>query len=364
MKEIILNLKDRGYSIVIADSFFFLSGYLKKLGMGNYACVITNAKIKRLLEKQIVSCLKEADVESRFLLVKDSEESKSLEIASNIIEKILQVDQKKKVFIIALGGGVIGDLAGFTAAVYKRGIPFIQIPTTLLAQVDSSIGGKTAVDVKQAKNIIGAFYQPKLVYSNIAALKTLPRKEITSGLAEIIKYAMIKDKVLFGLLEKEMETLLNGEEKILEEVIAVCSRIKADVVADDEYEKKGKRTILNFGHTFGHAIEAAASYSKKYSHGQAVAIGMLMACDLSVMLGICSEKITAKLERLIKIAGLPVSVQGVKLTDAIAAMRHDKKFISGKNRFVLPVSIGKVKVVENISEEKIKAAFSGRFKDV
>lgn len=362
MKELTLHLPGRSYPIVITESFSFLPDYLKRLDLGNCACVVTNSKIKSIFGNTIASFLNKSAIETHFLLVKDSETSKSFETAFLLIEKILKIDKKKKVFVAALGGGVVGDLAGFVAAVYKRGVPFVQIPTTLLAQVDSSIGGKVAVDVKEAKNIIGAFYQPKLVYINTAALKTLPQMEIQSGLAEVIKYGMIKDKLLFELLENNMEALLKKEAAILEEVIFRCVRIKAEIVEEDENEKKGKRTILNFGHTFGHSIETASAYAKKFSHGQAVAVGMLMACDLASSLGICLLNLGERLENVIKRAGLPVSAKGLKLKDILSAMQHDKKFIHGKNRFVLPVRIGKVAVVEDVNEEKIRRACGGRLK--
>jgi 3-dehydroquinate synthase len=363
MKKIILHLPNRSYPIIIADSFSFLPYFLKKVSVGNYACIVTNSKISRIFAASLISSLKKVGISSRLFLVKDTEASKSFEVARLLIERILNVDKKKRIFIIALGGGVIGDLAGFVASVYKRGVPFIQIPTTLLGQVDSAIGGKVAIDVKKAKNIIGTFYQPQLVYSNLATLKTLPLNEIKAGLAEIIKYAMIKDKELFGLLERKIESLLNREKEILERVIFKCAQIKALIIEEDEKEKKGKRTILNFGHTFGHAIEAASFYSRKFSHGQAIAIGMLMACDLAVSLGVCSDRVTERLETIIKRAGLPTCVIGLKLKDILSSLQYDKKFIYGKTRFVLPLSVGKVRVFEDIDVKKIKQVCQSRMKN-
>ncbi len=363
MKKITLHLPGRSYPIVVTDSFSLLPRYLKKVDAGNHACIVTNSKIKRLFAGQITGALKKAAIDSDFFLIQDTETSKSFEVACLLIEKILKMDKRKKIFIVALGGGVVGDLAGFVACIYKRGVPFIQIPTTLLGQVDSSIGGKVAVDVKEAKNIIGAFYQPCLVYSSLATLETLPLIEIRAGLAEIIKYAVIGDKNLFKTLENKMELLLNRQKKILEQVIFICARIKSLIVEEDEKEKKGLRTILNFGHTFGHAIEAACAYSKKVSHGQAIAIGMLMACDLSVSLSLCSNETGERLEAIIKRAGLPTHIVGLKLKDILSAMKHDKKFIHGKNRLVLPISIGKVGIFEDIDERKIKAACRARIKN-
>lgn len=363
MKKITVNLKDRSYNIVIADSFSLLAECLKELNLGECACIITNSKIKHIFEKQITAQLNRAGIKSFYFIVKDAETSKSLETTQVLLRKILKIDKKVKLFIAALGGGVIGDLAGFTASIYKRGLPLIQIPTTLLAQVDSAIGGKTAVDVKEAKNIIGSFYQPRMVYTNIAALDSLPADEIKSGLAEIIKYGMIKDKELFELLEQKTGSLINKEREILEKVIFRCVQIKARIVEQDEREKKGKRTILNFGHTFGHAIETASAYSKKFTHGQAIAAGMLIACDLAADLSLCPPHVTRRLENIIKKIGLPYFVKGLKLKDILSALRHDKKFIEGKNRLVLPLEIGRVKVITDVNDEKIKQACLSRLKN-
>lgn len=363
MKKITVNLRDRSYNIIAADSFALLPECLRKLNLGNYACIITNSKIKHIFEKQITTQLNRAGIKSFYFIVKDAETSKSLKTTQILLKKILKIDKKKKLFIAALGGGVIGDLAGFVAAIYKRGLPLIQIPTTLLAQVDSAIGGKVAVDVSEAKNIIGAFYQPRLVYSNIAALESLPVSEIKSGLAEIIKYGMIKDKELFEFLEQKIDSLINKEQEILEKVIFRCVQIKAKIVEQDEREKKGKRTVLNFGHTFGHAIETASAYSKKFTHGQAIAVGMLIACDLAEALSLCPPQVTQRLENIIKKTGLPYFVKGLKLGDILSALRHDKKFVEGKNRFVLPLEIGKVKIITDVNDEKIKQACLSRLKN-
>jgi len=264
-------------------------------------------------------------------------------------------------FIIALGGGVIGDLSGFVAAIYKRGINYIQIPTTFLAQIDSAIGGKTAVDLSLGKNLIGAFYQPRLVLSDISVLSSLDRKQIRFGLAEAIKYGVIKDKQLFGFIEKNYKKIINLNKKALEFVVYRCSAIKAKVVAQDEMERRGIRTILNYGHTIGHGLEAAGGYLS-YSHGQAVALGMIAAARIARDLDMLDIRSCNRIERIISKVGLPTSVRGISKTKLLKAISHDKKFIRGKNRFVLPVRIGKVIVREGVPKDIINNAIDSLIK--
>jgi 3-dehydroquinate synthase len=292
--------------------------------------------------------------------VPDTEKSKSLPQLENLIKKIVDFDQKRPPFILAFGGGIIGDLAGFAAAIYRRGIPYIQIPTTLLSQVDSSIGGKVGIDLPQGKNLIGAFYQPKLVYSNVTLLKTLPLAQIREGLAEVIKYGVIADAGLFCFLEKNYKKILNLNSAALSHIIYKSALIKAKIVSLDEKETLGKRTILNFGHTIGHALEAASSYSKGYTHGQAISIGMLCACYISYKLGLTKKNLLERLEDLVDKVGLPKTICGLNLSDILRAQEHDKKFIHGTNRLVLPRYLGKVVIKENIPLGLIKAAIQIR----
>jgi 3-dehydroquinate synthase len=249
---------------------------------------------------------------------------------------------ERKSFIVALGGGVVGDLAGFVAATYLRGIPFVQVPTTLLAQVDSSVGGKTGVNLKSGKNLVGAFYQPRLVLCDLDTLKNLPRREYVSGLAEVIKYGVIYDEVLFAQLERNLPKLLKRDAETLRDVVARCCEIKADVVGQDETES-GLRAILNFGHTIGHAIENSSGYGK-YLHGEAISIGQVAAAKLShKILGFPSDDV-GRIEKLFIHASLPVKI---KLSSAqrkklFAAMKLDKKVSGGEIKFVLAEKIGKV----------------------
>jgi 3-dehydroquinate synthase len=272
-----------------------------------------------------------------------------------VIKELARFDQKKKVFIIAFGGGVVGDLAGFVASVYKRGINYVQIPTTLLAQVDSAIGGKTAVDLDLGKNLVGAFYQPRLVFSEVSFLKSLDMTQLRCGMAEVIKYAVIKDRKLFNFLENKYPLILRKNPAALETIIYACSRIKAKIVTHDEKEVSGLRSILNFGHTIGHAIEAASGY-KGYNHGQAVSLGMLVAVDLSKKLGLIDLNSALRIRSLIKLYGLPLRLKGVKVDRIIRAHYHDKKFSGKENKFVLTGGIGKPRIVRNIKLDLIKEA--------
>ncbi len=361
MQTIELNLKKRSYNIIVgSNTIKFLGKYIAKLNIGCDAYVITNASIKNKYGEALNKALKQAGFTVKFNLVPDAEGSKSIGMASSVIENIVRYDKKKRVFIVAFGGGVIGDLAGFIASIYKRGVPYLQIPTTLLAQVDSSIGGKTAVDLIQGKNLVGAFYQPRLVFSDVAILKTLTRRQLQSGLAEVIKYAIIKDPQLFAYLEKKYQDALSLKESALEFIVTRCSFIKAKIVREDEREEKGIRTILNFGHTIGHALEVAGNY-KAYNHGEAIALGMLVACDISKKLRFTDNETLRRIENLIRAAGLPTRIQGVSLGDIIEAHYRDKKFIGKKSKFVLLKDIGRVKVVENIPLKVIKEAVRKRF---
>ena len=354
MKKIRLALGKRSYDIFIgAQEIKDLGRKLKALDLGTDAYILTNKLIKdkyglllkRVLLKEGFGCY--------FKLVADTEKSKSIATAAAVIKDIAGRDYKKRIFIIAFGGGVVGDLAGFVASVYKRGIPYLQVPTTLLAQVDSSIGGKTGVDLDAGKNLVGAFYQPRLVFSDIAFLKSLPLRQLKAGLAEVIKYSLIADKRLFVFLQNRYRDVLKRDPDVLKKIIYACSLIKADLVSEDEKEVLSKRTLLNFGHTLGHAIEAAGGFSL-YNHGEAVALGMLSAIEMSRSLKLLKPEDARLAKRLIKLYGLPDKLKGVSLEKVINAHFHDKKFKGRKNRFVLLAAIGKAKVVSDISLDIVK----------
>ncbi len=361
MKIIKVSLGERSYKIIVGNNIIARLGpQIKNLNIGSSAYIITNPTIKNKCGSLFRNSLKKSGLDVIFKLIPDSEKSKSLKIAYSVISDLMRYDKKKRLFIIALGGGVVGDLAGFVASIYKRGIAYIQIPTTLLAQVDSAIGGKTAIDLTEGKNLIGAFYQPRLVLSDVSLLKTLTLKQMRSGLAEVIKYGLIKDAGLFVYLEKHAQDIFRQKKSALESVVSRCSLIKAKIVEQDEKETKGVRTILNFGHTIGHAIEAAAGY-KKYNHGEAVALGMLVACEISKKLRLLNDNVFVRIEALIKKAGLPVKIRGVALNKIIGAHYHDKKFIGAKNKFVLIQGIGRPKIVKNIPLGIIREAIRMRF---
>jgi len=356
MLPVKVNLKDNSYDILIGvDILADLGEILKSLSIGKDAIVITNPVIKRLHGKALTKSLKKSGFNVDFFEVPSGERSKSANSAFKLIEKIAQKDVNRQNFIIAFGGGVVGDLAGYIAASYKRGIPYIQVPTTFLAQIDSAIGGKVAVDLPIGKNLIGAFYQPKLVLSDVRLLATLDKRQIRNGLSEAVKYGIICDKNLFAFIEANSKKLLSLDKKALMEVVLNCSRIKAKVVMSDEKETKGIRTILNFGHTIGHAIEAANKFND-YHHGEAVALGMRVAADLSRRLKLINSTQVSRINELLTDIGLPKKIKKVKIAQIIKYMEHDKKFKGKKNRFVLTTGLGNVKVAEGIKNRLILAS--------
>lgn len=360
MKKIHVNLGKRSYDIIVSHrEIDKLGNFIKRLKIGRDAVIITNPAIKKLFGSKVKDSLASSGFNVRFQLVPDTEKAKSEKYCIKLLNNISNLDNsRRRIFIIALGGGVIGDLAGFVASIYRRGIPYVHVPTTLLAQVDSAIGGKVAIDLKIGKNLIGAFYQPNLVFSDVSFLKSLPKADLISGLAEVIKYGIIKSPRLFKFLEKNYRKLLKRDKQALEYIVHTCSSIKRNVVERDEHDNKNIRVILNLGHTIGHAIEASAHYSKLYTHGQAVGLGMLSASFISRELGLLDEKAYLKIKTLIKKIGLPATLKALDAEDILSAQEHDKKFIHGKNRFVLPVKIGKVIVKENISRALIKKSIT------
>jgi len=355
--------KDRSYNIIIGENILNEIGKtLKSLKLNDSVFIITDNIVGKLYLNKVIKSLQEAGFKDiGKIKIKSGEQSKSFNTYIKILNKIYDFDknQQKKVVIITLGGGVVGDLGGFVAGTYKRGVNYIQIPTTLLGQVDCGLGGKTAFNFREAKNLIGAFWQPKLVYMDINVLKTLSLRELKCGLAEVIKYGVIKDSKLFKYLERNIENILNYDISCLKHIVQECVKIKAEITSLDERDEKGIRIILNFGHTIGHAIESATNY-RVYKHGEAIAIGMIVAGSIANKLGIFAENDLKKLQDLIKRANLPTRIKNCSLKDIINSMKRDKKFISGVNRFVLPTKIGHVKVVENIKESIIKSAVKER----
>ena len=360
MHTLKLNLKERSYNIVVGSHILaFLGEELAGLQLGKDAYIITNYFIKERYGITLSDGLKKAGINFKFKTVPDSEKAKDIKIAASLIKDLARFDLRKQPFIIALGGGVVGDLSGFVASIYKRGIPYVQVPTTLLSQVDSSIGGKTAVDLNEGKNLAGAFYQPRLVFSDISLLKTLDKKQVASGMAEVIKYGLIKDRRLFEYLESKHANILKLKQEYLKHIVKSCARIKASVVSHDEREKKGLRTILNFGHTIGHAIEAA-SRTYTYNHGESIALGMLVALEISLKLDLIQESLLKRAELLISRVGLPVKITKVSTSKILKRHYYDKKFTGNTNKFVLLAGLGKVKIVKNVPLALIHYAIEKR----
>jgi len=356
MKTVNVFLKENAYKIVIGQRILArLGARLKSMKVGTDGVVITSPVIRRHHGRALVAGLKKEGFSVKFFEVPEGEQSKSAKVAFLLMEQIARYDSNKSVFIVAFGGGVIGDLAGYVAATYRRGVPYVQVPTTFLAQIDSAIGGKVAIDLPVGKNLVGAFYQPRIVWSDISVLSTLDRRQMRNGLAEAVKYGLIADKKLFSYIARYHRRLLDLQPAALKHVIARCSRIKSEVVMADEKETKGLRTILNFGHTVGHALEAAGGYNR-YHHGEAVALGMRVAAEISRQKGMLSAVDCKKLNGLLSDIGLPEKIKGVSLMNILRIMQHDKKFKKCKNRFVLAQKIGKVKVVAGVSPSVIQKA--------
>jgi len=348
MKKITVALGDRSYPVIVGQHVLpSLGAIVKKFHLGTDAVVISNAMVRKIYGARIRHALNAKKISVKFLDIADSEQSKSQKSAFHLIDKIARHDVGRKIFVIALGGGVVGDIAGFVASIYKRGIPLVQVPTTLLAQIDSSIGGKTAIDLSLGKNLVGAFYQPRLVLSDVTVLRSLDQRQLRNGLAEAIKYGAICDASLLRYIERNISKLLSCEGKALTHVIERCSAIKARIVSLDERETRGLRTILNFGHTLGHGIETAGGY-RRYQHGEAVALGMRMAAHLSVEKRMLAERDRQRLDKILTNAGLPDIVQGVCAQRILKAAAHDKKNVAKKNRYVLLEKLGKAKVCEGI----------------
>ena len=355
MKSVTVSLKDRSYPILIGKGLLNSVGrLLKKSGLsGKSVLVVTQKEIASLYRGPLSSALEAEGFHPNFFITpskESSEAAKTQEVYSKLIKFIAASDGgNRSAVLMALGGGVIGDLTGFAAGVYRRGIPYVQIPTTLTAQVDSAIGGKTGIDLPEGKNLLGVIYQPTFVLGDTALLESLPARHWSDGFAEVIKYGVIKDPGLFLLLEKYGKDGVLKRPAMLEKVIFRCAKIKARVVEKDEYDKKNIRIILNFGHTAGHAIEAASSFSRQYTHGEAIAIGMLIACDISEKLGVLKDRaLTERLEQTLIKYNLPLFYKGLTAETLLKAMGYDKKAEAGVNRFVLPISLGKVTVVRNV----------------
>ena len=320
------------------------------------AFIITDQNLAELHTQKIENSLESRDWKWETVVIEPGEKSKSLAVISSLYDRLVELKADRQTIVIAVGGGVIGDAAGFVAATYVRGLPFVQVPTSLLAHVDSSVGGKVGVNHPQAKNLIGAFYQPLGVFIDTSTLETLPERDYRSGLAEVVKYGVILDAQFFQYLEQNIEGLNQRTADVLRTVIARCCELKAEVVEQDEHERTGLRAILNYGHTFAHAFEALCGYGE-LMHGEAVSIGMVYASYLAEKLNLISHQETERQIQLLQVLGLPVSLpEGTQLNteDIMDRMKLDKKTVGGQLRFVLPTCLGRVEVFKEIPEELVR----------
>ncbi len=352
MPTIEVELGPRSYPLQIERGILDLVGArLKEMGFTGRAAVVTNPLVGGLYNKKVLSGLREAGFDAVTITLPDGEEYKTLESASRIYDALIEHKMERGSPLVALGGGVIGDIAGFAAATFLRGVPYVQVPTTLLAQVDSSVGGKTAVNHPTGKNLIGAFYQPAAVFIDPDVLKTLDERDLRSGLGEVVKYGVIKDSEFFSFLVANTESLLQLKDELITAIKRSCE-IKARVVSEDEREETGLRAVLNFGHTFGHAIENLSGYGT-FKHGEAVAMGMVMAAALSARLGLCEVDVERSLKGLLTSMGLPTAPPSIPASSVIESMKHDKKVSGGRLRFVLTEAIGTVLLMD-VSEQQIE----------
>jgi 3-dehydroquinate synthase len=344
----------RSYPIWIGEGVLpSLGARLRALGLSGRAALVSVPPVHELYGAAARESLAEAGFDVREAVVPDGEASKSVAQLSALWDRFVEHRLERGSPVVALGGGVVGDLAGFAAATFKRGLPFVQCPTTLLAQVDSSVGGKVAIDHPAGKNLIGAFHQPAAVCVDLATLRTLPRRELVAGLAEVIRSAAAFDAEFFSFLEQSLDRLLALDAEALRRAVSACCRIKAGVVAEDERELGGRRSLLNLGHTFGHALETLTGYAA-YRHGEAVGWGIARAARLAQRLGLCGEEDAARQVELLRRAGLPVDDPSPDADAMIDAMAHDKKAAGGKVRFVLTEKIGSANLYEGIPREILK----------
>ncbi|NQY27395.1 MAG: 3-dehydroquinate synthase [Piscirickettsiaceae bacterium] len=352
MNTLTVSLAERSYPIYVGDDLLSHAELLTKHIKGKEVLIVTNTTIAPLYLQQVSEQL--ADYRCKSVILPDGEEFKNLEILNQIFDALLENHFSRQVTMIALGGGVIGDMTGFAAASYQRGVPFIQIPTTLLSQVDSSVGGKTAVNHALGKNMIGAFYQPQCVIADTNTLNTLEDRQLSSGLAEVIKYGIINDPEFFSWLEDNMPALRQRKPSVLAEAIERSCQDKADIVAEDELEQ-GVRAVLNLGHTFGHAIETGMGYGN-WLHGEAISVGMLMAADLSQRMDWIDNAIVERIKNLLLAAGLPVtSPEEMSSEQFMSLMSVDKKVQDGRIRLILLKDIGQAIISDDYDADKLVA---------
>ncbi len=347
-----VDLEDRSYPIYIGTGLLDQADLITRHIHGKSALVVTNSTVAPIYLEPVLKALKNAKIRHDEIILEDGEQTKTMASVETIIDLLLTKRHDRRTTVIALGGGVIGDVGGFAASIYQRGANFIQIPTTLLSQVDSSVGGKTGVNHPLGKNMIGAFFQPQCVIADIDTLNTLPKRELSAGLAEVIKYGLICDADFFNWLETNIAGLSNLDQDLLAQAVLVSCQNKARVVELDEREA-GLRAILNLGHTFGHAIEAVMGYGT-WLHGEAVAAGMVMAIDLSIREGWITEDVRKRGIALIKQAGLPVTPpKEISVDQYLEVMAIDKKAVDGQIKLVLLRALGEAFVADDYDHAKL-----------
>lgn len=355
MRIVPVELGKNSYDIYIGNGLEQqIRDFCQQAGFSGKGLIVTDTNVGPIYEQWLQDLLQQAGLQVEVYEIPAGESSKSMNMAEKLFTKCIETGMDRKSPVFALGGGVVGDLAGFVAASYMRGVPFVQVPTSLLAQVDSSVGGKVAVNHPLGKNLIGAFYQPKAVFMDLNTLQTLPKREIYTGLGEIIKYGIIYDAQFFQYLEDNIEQVASLANEAAAHMTARSCEIKADVVSQDEKEL-GLRAILNFGHTAAHSIEKNTGYTK-YNHGEAVAIGMVCAAYISKALGMIDQSVVDRVISLILKLHLPIKAQGCTVEDLYRDIFHDKKTVGGKVKWILMESIGQVCGNSNVPEEIVKGA--------
>jgi 3-dehydroquinate synthase len=351
-----VNLGSRSYTIVVEPGALASAGpWLRELGVGSRVVVVSDAAIMRLHGATVTKGLEAAGFSVTTLEVPEGEEAKTLRVASECWDRLLGAGADRTSTVLALGGGAVGDLAGFVAAAYMRGMNFVQLPTTVLAQVDASIGGKTAIDHPRAKNLIGAFHQPRLVVVDPSVVRTLPDREFRSGLAEIVKHGIVLDAEYFADVERSATALLDRDLDTLTRIIGGSCRLKASVIERDPEEKSELRYALNAGHTIGHAVEAVTGFAT-WTHGEAVSLGLVAEAHLAERLGLATATTTHRQERLLAAVGLPIRSAAVDAEAVLKAISHDKKARDGRVPFVLAPAIGSFRVVYDVSADDVRAA--------
>lgn len=354
MNSLRVQLAERSYDIAVTKSDLGgVGAFARQRAAGQSALVIADENVTGHAE-HVKRSLEAAGFRVGLALRHPGEGQKSLAVASELYDRLIDLPADRRTLIVAVGGGVIGDLAGFVAATYARGLPLLMVPTTLLAMVDSSVGGKVAVNHPRAKNMIGVFHQPVGVWIDIASLDTLPEREYRSGLAEVVKYGVILDADFFATLESNIAAILKREPAAVEHMVIRSCRLKADVVSKDEREESGLRAMLNYGHTFAHAFETAAGYGG-WLHGEAVSAGMICASRLAERRGLIAPEVTERQLRLLEAFSLPIAPQNWPADELLATMRTDKKALAGRMRFILPRRLGEVTLFDDVPEDDVRA---------